>query len=151
MNWWVFVKCEPKSSQLKKNKDLNYFSLCALNLFNTRVSQFKLNYWNKWTFPRHSNLLRCHCTHSVEAASRFKSRVLDVISLSDGSMQQRKSSSFEWIYEAVSLCIHTALEHQWSVFLDSTMNGHWLTHQHGTSWEWERFGLTHHLHRRSFQ
>ncbi len=25
------------------------------------VSQFELNYWNKWTFPRHSNLLRCTC------------------------------------------------------------------------------------------
>ncbi len=41
------------------NPNLNYFSLCALNLFNTRVSQFDLNYWNKWTFPRHSYLLRC--------------------------------------------------------------------------------------------
>ncbi len=27
-----------------------------------RVSQFELNYWNKWTFPRHSNLLRCTCS-----------------------------------------------------------------------------------------
>ncbi len=35
------------------NSPLNYFSLCAFNLFNTRVSQFELNYWNKWTFPRH--------------------------------------------------------------------------------------------------
>ncbi len=42
---------------------LNYFSLCILNLFNTRVSQFEFNYWNKWTFPRHSNLLRCTCTY----------------------------------------------------------------------------------------
>ncbi len=25
---------------IKRTKDLNYFSLCALNLFNTRVSQF---------------------------------------------------------------------------------------------------------------
>ncbi len=41
---------------------LNYFSLCALNLFNTQVSQFELNYWNKSTFPRHSNLLRCTCS-----------------------------------------------------------------------------------------
>ncbi len=49
------------SITIKRNKDLNYFSLCALNLFNTRVSQFELNYWNKWTFPRHSNLLRCTC------------------------------------------------------------------------------------------
>ncbi len=32
-------------------------------LFNTRVSQFELNYWNKWTFPRHSNLLRCTCIY----------------------------------------------------------------------------------------
>ncbi len=61
VNWWVFVKCEPKSSQLKEPKTLNYFSLCALNLFNTQVSQFELNYWNKWTFPRHYNLLRCTC------------------------------------------------------------------------------------------
>ncbi len=43
VNWWVFVTCEPKSSQLKEPKT-NYFSLCALNLFNTRVSQFELNY-----------------------------------------------------------------------------------------------------------
>ncbi len=46
---------------IKRTKDLNYFSLCALNLFNTRVSQFQLNYWNKLTFPRHFNLLRCTC------------------------------------------------------------------------------------------
>ncbi len=48
---------------IKRTKDLNYFSLCALNLFNTWVSQFELNYWNKWTFPRHSNLLRCTCMY----------------------------------------------------------------------------------------
>ncbi len=48
---------------IKRTKDLNYFSLCALNLFNTRVSQFDLNYGNKWTFPRHSNLLRCTCVY----------------------------------------------------------------------------------------
>ncbi len=46
---------------IKGTKDLNYFSLCALNLFNTQVSQFELNYWNKWTFPQHSNLLRSSC------------------------------------------------------------------------------------------
>ncbi len=46
---------------IKITKDLNYFSLCALNLFNTRVSQFELNYWKKWTFPQHSNLFRCTC------------------------------------------------------------------------------------------
>ncbi len=46
---------------IKRTKDLNYFSLCAFNLFNTRVSQFDLNYWNKLTFPQHSNLLRCTC------------------------------------------------------------------------------------------
>ncbi len=32
---------------IKRTKDLNYFSLCAFNLFNT---QFELNYWNKWLF-----------------------------------------------------------------------------------------------------
>ncbi len=29
---------------IKRTNDLNYFSLCALNVFNTRVSKFKLNY-----------------------------------------------------------------------------------------------------------
>ncbi len=52
-----------KIIKIKITKDLNYFSLCALNLFNTRVSQFELNYWNKLTFPRHSNLLRCTCMY----------------------------------------------------------------------------------------
>ncbi len=28
----------------KRTKDLNYFNLCAFNLFNTRVSQYELNY-----------------------------------------------------------------------------------------------------------
>ncbi len=46
---------------IKRTKDLNYFSLCALNLFNTQVSQFELSYWNKLTCPQHSNLLRCTC------------------------------------------------------------------------------------------
>ncbi len=57
-----FCQMWTKIITIKRTKDLNYFSLCALDLFNTRVSQFELNYWNKWTFPRHSNLLRCTCT-----------------------------------------------------------------------------------------
>ncbi len=48
---------------IKITKDLKYFSLCALNLFKTRVSHFELNYWNK--FPRHSNFLRCTCMSSM--------------------------------------------------------------------------------------
>ncbi len=32
---------------IKGTKDLNYFSLCVLNLFNTQVSQFEFNYWNE--------------------------------------------------------------------------------------------------------
>ncbi len=35
---------------IKITKDLNYFSLYALDLFNTQVLQFELKYWNKWTF-----------------------------------------------------------------------------------------------------
>ncbi len=54
---------------IKRIKDLNYFSLCTLYLFRTRVSQFELNYWNKWiterTFPQHSNLLRCTCIYTL--------------------------------------------------------------------------------------
>ncbi len=50
---------------IKRTKDLNYLSLCAFNLFKTRVSQFELNYWNKWTFPQHSNLLKCTCIYTM--------------------------------------------------------------------------------------
>ncbi len=32
---------------IKRTKDLKYFSLFALNLFNPQVSQFDLNYWNE--------------------------------------------------------------------------------------------------------
>ncbi len=35
---------------IKRTKDLNYFNMCALNLFNTQVSQFELNYWKKLLF-----------------------------------------------------------------------------------------------------
>jgi len=42
VNWWDFVKA--KIITIKITKDLNYFSLCAFNLFNIRVSQFELNY-----------------------------------------------------------------------------------------------------------
>ncbi len=58
---WTASFLWAKIVTIKITKDLNYFCLCALNLFNTRVSQFELNYWNKWTCPRHSNLLRCTC------------------------------------------------------------------------------------------
>ncbi len=50
--YWMWAKI----ITIKRTKDLNYSSLCALNGFNTRVAQFELNYWNKWTFPWHSNL-----------------------------------------------------------------------------------------------
>ncbi len=61
-----------KIIRIKRTKDLNYFSLCALNLFNTRVSQFELNYWFKWTFPRHSNLLKRTCMYTVSISSILK-------------------------------------------------------------------------------
>ncbi len=32
---------------------------------------FELNYWNKWTFPRHSNLLRCTCIHIRSESTVF--------------------------------------------------------------------------------
>ncbi len=48
---------------IKRTKDLNYISLCALNLFNTQVSQFELNYWNK--FKSNNFLLSHH--HSTSA------------------------------------------------------------------------------------
>ncbi len=42
---------------IKRTEDLNYFSLFALNLFNTRVSQFELNYWNTFSELFHNILI----------------------------------------------------------------------------------------------
>ncbi len=42
----IWATGKQKIITIKRTKDLNYFSLCALYLFNTRVSQFELNYWN---------------------------------------------------------------------------------------------------------
>ncbi len=61
---------------IKRTKDLNYFSLCALNWFNTQVSQFELNYWNKWTFPQNSKLLRCICLYNYRWLSIYIVRLL---------------------------------------------------------------------------
>ncbi len=33
-----------KHRRVKRTKDLNYLSLCAFNLFKTRVSELELNY-----------------------------------------------------------------------------------------------------------
>ncbi len=49
----VFFENQHHCTRLPRNAS------CFLH---TQVSQFELNYWNKWTFPRHSNLLRCTCT-----------------------------------------------------------------------------------------
>ncbi len=64
---------------IKITKDLNYFSLWALNLFHTQVSQFELNYWNKWTFPRHSNLLKCTCIYIKIHDNRRKTTSFTVL------------------------------------------------------------------------
>ncbi len=51
--WSILICWEiwDKIVTIKRTNDLNYFSLCAFNLFNTQISQFELNYWNKLTFP----------------------------------------------------------------------------------------------------
>ncbi len=41
----ALYKCIINSFTIKRTKDLNYFSLCAFNLFNTQV--FVLNYLNE--------------------------------------------------------------------------------------------------------
>ncbi len=64
---------------IKRTKDLNYFSLYALHLFNTWVSQFELNYWNKITFPRHSNLLSCNCIIPFISQWRSRNKILYVL------------------------------------------------------------------------
>ncbi len=54
---------------IKRTKDLNYFCLCALDLFNTQVSQFELNYWlhSNWDAPVHDTISKIEnlCSKSV--------------------------------------------------------------------------------------
>ncbi len=51
-----------------------------VNIINTRVSQFELNYWNKWTFPRHSNLLRCTCMSTFTLYCCFHLHLWTIVS-----------------------------------------------------------------------
>ncbi len=90
-----FCKMWAKISTIKRTKDLNYFSLCSLNLFNTRVSQFELNYWNKWTFPWHSNILRCtHLPRSKHSgAPVLQNKSLIVASKNQMQNTQKQHSS----------------------------------------------------------
>ncbi len=78
---------------IKRTKDLNYFSLCAFNLFNKRVSQCEMNYWNKWTSPRHSNLLRCTC-RSIKGSIHPKMKIVINYPLSCRSRAVRPSFIF---------------------------------------------------------
>ncbi len=80
---------------IKRTKDLNYFSLCALNLFNTQVLQFELNYWNKLTFPQNSNLLRSACNSSHPQAIQNGNEFL---SSSDFEKCSIASLAHQWIW-----------------------------------------------------
>ncbi len=47
--------------KIKTKKLLKCFTLHAMNLKYMKVSLFEITYKKKWTFSRHSNLLRCTC------------------------------------------------------------------------------------------
>ncbi len=52
------------------------------------------NYWNKWTFPRHSNLLRSTCTYRCEFQNVPFSQQLSSVSDTVCMNMQRESSPF---------------------------------------------------------
>ncbi len=52
------------------------------------------NYWNKWTFPRHSNLLRSTCTYRCESQNVPFSQQLGSVSDTVCMNMQRESSPF---------------------------------------------------------
>ncbi len=107
---------------IKRTKDLNYFSLCALNLFNTRVSQFELNYWNKWTFPRHSNLLRCTCKCFSEVIWNLKREKIKVPHQADSN--PGRSCQNEYITH-FTICTTGVDNNQQSVIILTSPITHW--------------------------
>ncbi len=88
---------------IKRTKDLNYFSLCTFNLFNTRVSQFELNYWNKLTFPQHSNLLRCKC-QTVHSSSYVFILIIKQNYHKYLIMKQNNSQTFLYLLFFILVC-----------------------------------------------
>ncbi len=83
--------CDPNPNHhIKRTKDLNYFSRVHWIYLIQWVSQFELNYWNNWTFPWHSNLLRCTCT--------FMRCVIYCVCCSHGTAAKFLDYYAEWEY-----------------------------------------------------
>ncbi len=55
------------------------FTLHAMNQKYMKVSLFEITYKKKWTFLRHSNLLRCTCTYRVVLYPSYLQRVFSFI------------------------------------------------------------------------
>ncbi len=60
---------------IKRTKDLNYFSLCAFNLFNTQVSQFELNYWKKNNFSTIFKFIEMHLYKLTTCILTLRSKI----------------------------------------------------------------------------
>ncbi len=89
---WIggFVKREPKIITIKRTKDIKLLQSECIE-FNAQVSQFELNYWNKLTFPWHSNLLRCTCI--VKSPSLSPSNYLSI---------QKHSTFITWTRKSIN-------------------------------------------------
>ncbi len=72
-------------------------------IYNTRVSQFELNYWNKWTFPRHSNLLRCTCIACTRGAQSCSWRST-VLQSSDPTLIKHTLNNLQAILKTLISC-----------------------------------------------
>ncbi len=88
-----------KIINIKKKQRLKLLqSVC--NEFNTRVSQFELNYWNKWNFPQHSNLLRYTCMTS------FICKRITVHNCIDSCLRNTAAGTFKTVLKyQVWLCL----------------------------------------------
>ncbi len=68
-NLWGIVKRKMRDTrpnnadELKATVKETWASIPPQQCHKLITSQFELNYWNKLTFPRHSNLLRCTCIY----------------------------------------------------------------------------------------
>ncbi len=78
-------------------------AVCVHLIYLIRISQFELNYWNKWTFPRHSNLLRCTCIYISVAQTYW----IEALSSDDYIISNSNNNNNIKIISTVITCIIT--------------------------------------------
>ncbi len=75
-----------------------------MNLKYMKVSLFEITYKKKWTFSRHSNLLRCTCMHN-NRQTRNALEMLNTLKTPQGSMIKSKLQSVHRFFPDLPLTL----------------------------------------------